>query len=256
MITVSALNALANVRHGFFTRNGGVSEGIYASRNCGFGSNDNPEHVRTNRARCMLEVELPPESLVTVYQEHTSKVLIVDRPFPEGEIPVADAMVTTVPRLGLGVLTADCAPVLLADSVAGVVGAAHAGWKGALGGVLDNTIAAMVSLGARPERIVAGVGPCIAQRSYQVGPEFPAAFLAELPDNERFFAPSARQEGSFMFDLPGYVARRLARAGVGEVMPTPCDTCREENRFFSYRRNTLRGERDYGRMLSIIALER
>lgn len=256
MITVSALNALATVRHGFFTRNGGVSEGIYSSRNCGFGSKDDPAHVRVNRARCMAEIELPAESLATVHQEHTNIVVVVEKPFAEGESPVADAMVTTVPRLGLGIMTADCAPVLLADGVAGVIGAAHAGWKGALGGVLDNTVAAMIELGAKPERIVAGIGPCIAQRSYQVGPEFPAPFLAELPDNDRFFAPSAQREGHFMFDLPGYVARRLARIGVGEVMPTPCDTCREESRFFSYRRSVLKGEPDYGRLLSVIALER
>lgn len=255
MITVSALNALSSVRHGFFTRNGGISEGIYASRNCGFGSGDDPAKVRTNRARSMMELELPQESLATVRQEHTSTVVVVSAPFAEGEAPVADAMVTTTPRLALGVLTADCAPVLLADGAAGVVAAAHAGWKGALGGVLDNTVQKMVELGAKPERIVAGVGPCIVQRSYEVGPEFPAPFLAEADDNDRFFAP-APKAGHFMFDLPGYVARRLARLGVGEVMPTPCDTFREDSRFFSYRRSVLKGEADYGRMLSAIALER
>jgi YfiH family protein len=247
MITVSALNALSSVRHGFFTRNGGISEGIYASRNCGFGSGDDPAKVRTNRARSMMELELPQESLATV--------VVVSAPFADGAAPVADAMVTTTPRLALGVLTADCAPVLLADGTAGVVAAAHAGWKGALGGVLDNTIQKMVELGAKPDRIVAGIGPCIVQRSYEVGPEFPAPFLAEADDNERFFAPSAK-EGHFMFDLPGYVARRLARLGVGEVMPTPCDTFREDSRFFSYRRSVRKGEADYGRMLSAIALER
>lgn len=255
MITVSALNALSNVRHGFFTRNGGVSEGTYASRNCGFGSGDDPAKVRINRTRCMMELELPPESLVTVRQQHTATVLVVDKPFEEGKEPVADAMVTTVPRLALGVLTADCAPVLLTDPSAGVVAAAHAGWKGALGGVLDSTVAKMIELGARADRIVAGIGPCIAQRSYEVGPEFPQPFLDDLEDNDRFFAP-ARKDGHFMFDLPGYVARRLARMGVGEVMPTPCDTFREDNRFFSYRRVTLKGGGDYGRLLSAIALER
>ncbi|WP_019646329.1 peptidoglycan editing factor PgeF [Novispirillum itersonii] len=255
MITVSALNALATVRHGFFTRNGGVSEGIYASRNCGFGSADDPAHVRTNRARCMLELEVPPENLVTVNQKHTTDVVVVDGPFDPDAIPVADAIITTRPRLAVGVLTADCAPVLLADGTAGVVAAVHAGWKGALNGVIDNTIARMEDLGAKPRRIVAGIGPCIAQRSYEVGPEFPAPFLAEEENNVRFFAPS-RRDGYFMFDLPGYVARRLARLNIGEVMPTPCDTCREESRFFSYRRTVLRGETDYGRMLSAITLER
>jgi YfiH family protein len=255
MITVSALNALSNVRHGFFTRNGGISEGIYASRNCGFGSGDDPAKVRTNRTRSMMELELPQEALVTVRQEHTATVLVVNAPFADGQAPVADAMVTTTPRLALGILTADCAPVLLADGSAGVVAAAHAGWKGALGGVLDNTVQKMVELGAKPERIVAGIGPCIVQRSYEVGPEFQAPFLAETEDNGRFFSPSAKA-GHFMFDLPGYVARCLARLGVGEVMPTPCDTFREDNRFFSYRRSVLKGEADYGRMLSAIALER
>ncbi|MFA7428857.1 MAG: peptidoglycan editing factor PgeF [Rhodospirillaceae bacterium] len=255
MITVSALNALSNVRHGFFTRNGGVSEGVYASLNCGFGSGDDPNKVEANRAKAVGDLELPPEALVTVRQEHTPNVVVVTAPFATGEAPSADAMVTTVPRLALGILTADCAPVLLADGIGGVIGAAHAGWKGALAGVLENTVEKMVELGADKARIVAGIGPCIAQRSYEVGPDFPAPFLAEDPDNERFFSPS-RRDGHHMFDLPGYVARKLARIGVGEVMPTPCDTVREDNRFFSYRRATLAGETAYGRMLSAIALER
>lgn len=255
MITVSALNALSAVRHGFFTRNGGVSDGIYASRNCGFGSGDDPQRVQANRNRCAAELEVPAEYVVTARQEHTTIVAVITEPFAPDQAPVADALVTTRPRLALGVLTADCAPVLLADGVAGVVAAVHAGWKGALTGILDNTVAEMVTLGARPERIVAGIGPCIAQRSYEVGPEFPAPFLAEAADNDRFFANS-RREGYFMFDLPGYVARKLARLKVGEVMPTPCDTLREQDRFFSYRRSVLQGEPAYGRMLSAIFLER
>ncbi len=255
MITVSALNALSNVRHGFFTRNGGVSEGLFRSLNCGYGSGDDLKKVEANRAKAVGDLDLPPEALVTVRQEHTSTVIVVTEPFAHADAPTADAMVTTVPRLALGVLTADCAPVLLADGAAGVIGAAHAGWKGALAGVLENTVAKMVELGADKARIVAGIGPCIAQRSYEVGPDFPAPFLAEDIDNERFFSPSQR-DGHHMFDLPGYVARKLARIGVGEVMPTPCDTAREDNRFFSYRRATLAGETAYGRMLSAIALER
>lgn len=255
MITVSALNALSNVRHGFFTRNGGVSEGLYASRNCGPGSNDDPGKVRVNRERSVLELDMPPEALVTVHQQHTSDVVVVDKPFAEGEAPVADALVTTVPRLVLGVLTADCAPVLLADGTAGVVAAAHAGWKGALAGILDNTVDTMLAQGAKRDRIVAGIGPCIVQRSYEVSDDFRAPFVAEDDDNDRFFAPAAR-DGHLMFDLPGYVARKLSKLGILEVMPTPCDTMREDTRFFSYRRSVLRGEPDYGRQLSAIALER
>lgn len=255
MITVSALNALSTVRHGFFTRNGGISDGTFRSLNCGYGSGDDVTKVTANRAKAMADMDLPPEALVTVYQEHTAKVVVVDEPFPHDAAPVADALVTRRPRIALGVLTADCAPVLLADGVAGVVAAAHAGWKGALAGVLENTVEKMIELGAHRTRLVAGIGPCIAQRSYEVGPEFPAPFLTEDPDNSRFFSPSQR-DGHHMFDLPGYVARKLARIGVNEVMPTPCDTVREANRFFSYRRGTLTGEAAYGRMLSAIALER
>lgn len=254
MITVSALNALSNVRHGFFTREGGVSTGIYGSRNCGFGSGDDPMLVTQNRDRCMDDLERVPEALVTPRQQHTSTVVVVERAFSVDQAPVADALVTNRPRIALGILTADCAPVLFADNEAGIIAAAHAGWRGALNGILDETIKAMVGLGATPKNIVAGIGPCIAQRSYEVGPEFPAPFLAETPDNQQFFATAAR-EGHFMFDLPGYIARRLALQGVGEIMPTPCDTLRDSDRFFSFRRNTLAGEKAYGRQLSAIALE-
>jgi YfiH family protein len=255
MITISALNALSNIRHGFFTRNGGVSEGIYASRNCGTGSLDDPARVRANRERSVMELDMPPEALVTVRQEHTATVVVVDAPFAEDARPVADAMVTTVPRLVLGVLTADCAPVLLTDSTAKVVAAVHAGWRGALAGVLDNTLDTMIAQGARRDRIVAGIGPCIVQRSYEVSVDFRAPFLTEDEDNDRFFNPAAR-DGHMMFDLPGYVARKLSKLGVLDVMPTPCDTFREDDRFFSYRRSLRRGESDYGRQLSAIALER
>ncbi|CCG07033.1 peptidoglycan editing factor PgeF [Pararhodospirillum photometricum] len=254
MITVSSLNALTNVRHGFFTRNRGISKGEYNSLNCGAGSGDDPENVRRNRERALAEIEMPPEALVTVSQRHTSDVLAVTAPW-EGEPPIADGLVTATPRLVLGVLTADCAPVLFADPKARVVGAAHAGWRGALAGVLDNTVAAMETLGAKRRDILVGIGPCIAQRSYEVGPEFPAAFLAEDETNQMFFA-NARREGHFLFDLPGYIAKRLVRLGVTEVMPTPCDTYREEARFFSYRRSSQRGVTDYGRLLSVIVLER
>jgi YfiH family protein len=255
MITVSSLNALTNIRHGFFTRNRGVSTGLYASLNCGYGSGDDAEAVTRNRARALAEIEMPPEALVTVHQCHSDTVVIVDKPWPHAEAPKADALVTANPRVVLGVVTADCAPVLFADPKARVVAAAHAGWRGALAGILDNTVEAMESLGAKRRDILAGIGPCIAQRSYEVGPEFPAPFLKEDEGNQMFFAKS-RKDGHFLFDLPGYVAKRLVRVGVTEVMPTPCDTCREEDRFFSYRRSVLKGETDYGRMLSAIALER
>jgi len=255
MITVSALNALSRVRHAFFTRDKGLSTGIYASNNCGLGSSDDPETVARNRQRSVERMEMPPEALVTVHQDHTTTVVTTDAPFPQDQLPVADAIVTTRPRLVLGVLTADCAPVLMADVKAGVVAAAHAGWRGALNGVLANTVAAMVEQGAKPDRIIAGIGPCIGPRSYEVGPEFPAAFLERDKDNHIFFV-NAPREGHYLFDLPGFVAKQLARAGLREIMPTPCDTCREEARFFSYRRATLRSEPDYGRMLSAIALER
>ena len=203
----------------------------------------------------MAMMDLPADALVTVDQAHTADVVTVGPDWDRASRPVADAMVTTVPGLALGVLTADCAPVLLADRKLGVVAAAHAGWKGAVGGVLDNTVARMVELGAKPKNIVAAVGPCIGQRSYEVGPEFPAPFLAEVADNSDFFAPAARA-GHFLFDLPGYVSRKLARLGLIEVTRVPADTCRDAARFFSYRRATLRGEGDYGRQLSVIVLER
>jgi YfiH family protein len=254
MITVSALNEIIRVRHAFFTRDGGVSQGLYAGLNCGYGSGDDAALVTANRARAMAMLEQPAEALVTVQQQHTPDAVTVEAPWPTAGAPVADAMVTKVPGVVLGILTADCAPVLLADSHAGVVAAAHAGWKGALGGVVENTLAAMEAIGASRSAVVAAVGPCIAQRSYEVGPDFPAPFLALDPANALFFAP-AQRAGHHMFDLPAYVARRLAAAGVGQVIRMPSDTLREESRFFSYRRATLRGEKVYGRQLSAIVLE-
>lgn len=254
MITVSALNALTRIRHGFFTRNDGVSEGGFASLNASLSVGDDPARVQTNRARVTAALDVAPDRMVLVRQEHTSRAVVVDAPFPADRIPVADALVTTRQGLALAVLTADCAPVLLADGVAGVVAAAHAGWRGAVGGVLDSTVGEMQALGARPGRIVAAIGPCIAQRSYEVGPDFPDHILLQDPDNDRFLAPS-RRDGHFLFDLPGYVARQLARLGVGTIMPTPCDTFREESRFFSHRRAVLRGEGPVGRQISAIVLE-
>ncbi|HYD30679.1 MAG TPA: peptidoglycan editing factor PgeF [Azospirillaceae bacterium] len=253
MITLGALNDITGLRHGFLTRSGGVSTGLYASLNCGFGSGDSPAAVARNRALAMERLDQPADALVTVRQVHSPDVVTAREPFPHDRAPGADALVTDRPGIALGILTADCAPVLFADPKARVIGAAHAGWKGAIGGVIEATVSAMVELGAKPQRIVAAIGPCIAQRSYEVGPEFPTPFLAEDAANADLFAPS-RREGHFMFDLPVYVARRLGRAGVDLIQRCPNDTVAEEDRFFSYRRATLRGEKDYGRGLSAIVL--
>jgi YfiH family protein len=254
MISLGTLNDAAGIRHAFFTREGGTSEGIFASLNCGFGSGDAPERVSENRARAMAALDLKADRLVTCHQIHSPEVVVVETPWRREDNPKADALVTNRRGVALGILTADCTPVLFADPAAGIIGAAHAGWRGALGGVLDATVAAMVKLGAEPARIRAGVGPCIAQRSYEVGPEFPAPFLAENPDNADLFAP-ARRDGHFMFDLGSYVERRLRQAGIGTIQRAPCDTVAEETRFFSYRRACLKGEKDYGRGLSAIVLE-
>ena len=258
MLTLGPLNRLEGVRHGFFSREGGVSEGLYASLNCGLGSSDSPDNVTTNRARAAAEIDVAPSSLITCYQVHSTTVVEVERPWSRDNLPKADAMVTATPGIALGILTADCAPVLFADPTARIVGAAHAGWRGALSGVIGATIATMTKLGADASRIVAGIGPCIAQRSYEVGPEFPAPFLAADPAHQSLFAPcaaaAARGETKYLFDLRGFVASELNRAGVRQVYDLPHDTCREE-RFFSYRRACQRGEKDYGRSLSAIALE-
>lgn len=252
MLTIGRFNAVAGLRHAFFTREGGVSEGIYASLNCGLGSGDNPVHVAENRRRAAASLGVETDRLLTCYQAHTADAVTVAQPWQEGERPQADALVTRTPGLAIGILTADCAPVLLADVRAGVIGAAHAGWKGALRGILEATVEAMVNLGARPREIVAAIGPCISQRSYEVGPEFPAPFLAQSEANSSFFRKGDGDR--LLFDLKSYVARRLVHAGVRDVEPLPCDTCSEEERFFSYRRARQRGETDYGRALSAIAL--
>jgi YfiH family protein len=253
-ITVTALTRLAGVRHGFFTRQGGLSEGGFASLNCSLSSGDEPGLVRANRALAARRLGVAADRLMLVQQVHGKDVALVDQAWPLAQAPSADALVTARRGVALGVLGADCAPVLLADGQAGVIGAAHAGWRGALGGVLESVVAAMVGLGARAERMVAVVGPCIHQPSYEVGPEFPAPFLAEDPANGGFFAPSERPGHSY-FDLPGYIVRRLAGLSVGEIVATPHDTLSEEERFFSHRRSSLRGEKACGRQLSAIGLE-
>ena len=253
MLTVGPLNDISRVRHGFFTRRGGISEGSFASLNCGFGSNDDTTKVAENRARAMARIDLGRNGLVTAYQVHSAEVAVVEEPWGRGPAPRVDGLVTRRPGIALGVLAADCVPVLLADAGARVIGAAHAGWRGALSGIIEAVVEAMVGLGARRENIVAGIGPAIGQRSYEVGPEFPAPFLEHDKNNGELFYPS-RREGRFLFDLKGHVARRLAVAEVGQVQSLPCDTCAQPDLFFSYRRACLRGEKAYGRNLSAIYL--
>lgn len=248
-----ALTALPGVRHGFFTRHGGVSRGVYASLNCGLGSGDDLDAVRENRARAMAGLALPGEALATAYQCHSARVVLVEEPWPVEGRPHVDGLVARCPGLAIGVLAADCTPVLFADPAARVVGAAHAGWRGALAGVVEATVEAMVAAGARRRAIHAAIGPSIAQASYEVGAEFPGRFLAEDAANAAFFRPSERA-GRFMFDLPGYVAKRLASLGLARVDRLARDTYAEPHLFFSYRRSTHEGSRDYGRILSAIAL--
>ena len=253
MIQAKALAELDGVQHRFFTRRGGVSAGLYSSLNCGYGSGDQPDNVRENRRRAAAAFDLADTELLTVHQIHSTDVLAVaQQRWTSPGAPKADALVTDRPGVVLGVLAADCAPVLLADADAGVIGAAHAGWKGALAGVVDATIAAMERLGARRENLRAAIGPCIGRDSYEVGPEFPAPFLAQDKANDVFFRKAPRT-GHFLFDLAGYLAHRVALSGVA-VSATGHDTLAARDDFFSYRRNTLKGVRDYGRGLSAIAL--
>ncbi len=240
---------LSGVPHGFLGRQGGVSQGAMAGLNVGIGSDDDPAAVEENRRRA-TEAVLPGSALVTFYQIHSADCVTVSAPLAGR--PRADALVTNRPGLALGVLTADCAPVLLADAEAGVVGAAHAGWKGALGGVTDTTIAAMEALGARRDSIAAAIGPCIARTSYEVDAAFRRRFEEDDPANERFFADA--RDGHAQFDLEGYVMQRLALAGVRRIEALGLDTYADEARFYSYRRATHRGEPSYGRQIAIIGL--
>jgi YfiH family protein len=254
MITLGLLDSDAGSRHAFFTRRGGVSDGLFASLNCGFGSGDIADNVERNRTIAMEQLGVPVDRLVTCYQIHSANVITVESSWPHGAAPRADAMVTRQPLIALGILTADCAPILLQDPVAGVIGAAHGGWRGALAGVAEATINQMVAIGAERSRIRAGIGPCIAPNSYEVGPEFQRQFLAENPAGASYFRPAERPD-HFMFDLPGYIEHRLAQAGVVMVQRAPHDTVAEDEHFFSYRRAGLRGERAYGRGLSAIVLK-
>jgi polyphenol oxidase len=242
-----------DVRHGFFTRLGGVSTGIYSSLNCGPGSNDDPNSVAENRARVAEMLGAAPDKLVTLFQVHSAKAVAAKKPWAPDKAPEADAVVTNVPGIAIGVLTADCAPILLCDPEARVIGAAHAGWKGALSGIAEATVDAMVSLGARPERIAATIGPAISQKAYEVGADYVAKFVAEDPDAAPFFAVD-EDSGEPHFDLTGYVAERLARAGLASITDLGLCTYCDETRLFSYRRSQHHGEPDYGRQISAILL--
>ena len=246
------LLALPGVRHAFFTRRGGVSTGVYESLNLGRGSRDDPAAVEANRARAAGWFGASPSDLLVCYQVHSASAHIAEGPWARS--PEGDGVVTRASGLVCGALAADCAPILIADPEAGVVAAAHAGWRGALGGVIAATVEAMRGLGARPGRMVAAVGPCIGPASYEVGLEFEARFAVEAPGAERFFAPG-RGADKRMFDLPAFVLSRLAEAGVEAAEWIGRDTCAEEALFFSNRRGGLRGEPDYGRLLSAIMLE-
>jgi YfiH family protein len=241
---------LAGIPHGFLGRGGGVSQGVVAGLNVGFGSGDDPEHIAENRRRAAAAVA-PDAQLVTVYQVHSARCVTVTEACPDDARPHADALVTDRPGLVLGILTADCAPVLFADRDAGVVGAAHAGWKGAIAGVTDATLDAMERLGADRRRIVATVGPCIAQASYEVDEGFRDRFLGEGDANAAFFLPGVA--GHWQFDLEGYVVSGLRTAGIGEANGLGLDTYAAPQRFFSFRRATHRREPAYGRQISLIA---
>ncbi len=243
-------DALTPLRHGFFSRRGGASSGIFAGLNCGAGSSDQTEIVAINRARVAQAMDVPGARLITAHQTHSADVAEIGAELPTTP-PRADALVTCQPGVALAVLTADCQPVLLADPEAGVIGAAHAGWRGALDGILENTVAAMLRLGARIEGIRAVIGPCISQRAYEVGPEFLEDFLVEDPRNARFFAGGAGEKAHF--DLPGFGLHRLREAGVTAEWSRHC-TYFDEERFFSYRRSVHKGEADYGRLISAIRL--
>ena len=250
-LAASNLDLEGGIAHAFFGRKGGVSEGIYASLNCGPGSGDDRTHVVENRRRAMEALSAGDCGLATLYQVHGREAVIVREPWEIGGAPRADAMATDVPGLALGVLTADCAPILLAD--ARVIGAAHAGWKGALAGIIESAVEAMEQFGARRDRIAAAIGPCISQASYEVGDELRSSIAQTRPDDARFFLPLDRA-GHWRFDLGGYAQARLQSAGVENISLIPACTYLQEPAFFSYRRATHRGEPDYGRQLSAIML--
>ena len=252
MFCASTLESCDGIRHGFFTRQGGVSKGVYGSLNCGLGSGDDAENVRRNRALVAETLGVPHERLLTLYQIHSATAVIVDQRW-NSDVAEADALVTRTPGLAIGALTADCAPVLFCDPEARVIAAAHAGWRGALLGIVEATVASMEELSAKPERMVAVIGPTISQRAYEVGSDYVERFLAEEPESSSFFMTDD-SSGEPHFDLAGYVAERLARAGVGTVSDLGLCTYCDETRLFSYRRSQHHGEEDSGRQISAIVL--
>jgi YfiH family protein len=253
MLHAHCLSTLPDIRHAFFTRAGGVSSGVYASLNGGVGSADTPQNIVENRARMAGALSVRPEHFLTAYQIHSADVVVAQTPWATSARPRADAIVTREPGLAIGVSTADCGPVLFADPQAHVVGAAHAGWRGALAGVLEATLATMERLGANRRRIVAAAGPMIRQPNYEVGPDLIGRFIAADRDNVRFFKPAERA-GHAQFDLAGYVGMRLERAGVAEVEDLGLCTYADPDQFYSYRRATHQAEPDYGRHINAIAL--
>lgn len=247
----SRANVLASVKHGFFGREGGVSKGIYASLNAGTGSNDDPANVLENRARIAATFGVDRDHLCGVHQVHSPTAVFIDAPW-QGERPRADALVTTTPNLAISILTADCTPILFADANAKVIGAAHAGWRGAIGGVIENTVGMMEKHGASRANVAAAIGPTIHQSSYEVGPEFEAEFTTADPSFARFFVPGAGDR--FHFDLPGFCASRLEAAGVTQIETLPLDTYAESTRLHSHRRSVHEKAGDYGRNCSVIML--
>ena len=245
--------AVDGVRHGFFGRQGGTSEGLFESLNCGFGSSDARLQVTANRARVAKVMGIESAHLLTVHQIHSAHVVTVNESWSPADSPQADAMVTNQPGIGLGVLAADCAPVLFADAEAGCIGAAHSGWRGAFDGVLEATVKAMEALGARPDRIRAVIGPCISKVAYEVGPEFVERFDARNPEWTGYFHPSDK-EGHSYFDLPQFALDRLQAAGLEMAETLDLCTYQHKDAYFSYRRTTHQGEPDYGRNISVIAL--
>jgi polyphenol oxidase len=254
MLQAASLAKLARIRHAFFTRDGGVSQGVYSSLNGGVGSNDAPDKVTENRARMAASLGVTPDRLLTPYQIHSPDVVVAEYPWTRENRPHADAIVTRMPQLAIGVSTADCGPLLFADDQARVIGAAHAGWRGAFTGVIEATIVAMEKLGADRARIEAVLGPTISQPNYEVGPEFVERFVAADAGNARFFATSGRPDHA-MFDLNGYIAARVQRAGIVKFDDLGLCTYAAPERFFSYRRSTHRNEPDYGRHINAIALD-
>ncbi|MEQ8509443.1 MAG: peptidoglycan editing factor PgeF [Rhodospirillaceae bacterium] len=252
MLQAPTLSSTPGLKHGFFTRQNGTSNGLYTSLNCGFGSSDIKASVQQNRVICADALGVTVNDLLTVHQEHTADVVTVAAPWDDHGPPIADGMVTATPGLAIGILTADCTPVLFVDPEAGVIGAAHAGWKGAFGGIIENTVQAMVQIGARRRQILVAVGPCIGASSYEIGPEFKDRFIDKDPETEKFFTPSPKADHAF-FDIGRYVFDLADAAGVRQVERLLHDTYEEKDLFFSYRRSCHTKEPDYGRQLSGIA---